>query len=97
MTLLDQMFKKNIKVVDCREDVCAEYNRRVDDANATRIWTHPGTHNYYRNSRGRVVVNRAFKNLDYWNWTRFADLRDFRVVDVPGRGVGPAAEERRTG
>jgi 4-hydroxyacetophenone monooxygenase len=80
MTLLDQMFRREIAVVDCRQEVCDEYNRRVDEANSTRIWTHPGTHNYYRNSRGRVVVNRAFKNLDYWTWTRSADLSEFEVL-----------------
>lgn len=80
MTIFDQMFRNQISVVDCKEEVCEEYNRRVDEANSTRIWTHSGTNNYYRNSSGRVVVNRAFKNLDFWNWTRRADMNDFEIL-----------------
>ena len=80
MTILSKMFENDIAVVDCKVGVCEEYNRRVDQANATRIWTHPGTNNYYRNQNGRVVVNRAFKNLDFWNWTRQADMADFEIV-----------------
>lgn len=79
MSLLDQMFRNQIASVDCRQEVCDDYNDRVDQANATRIWTHPGATNYYRNARGRVVVNRAFKNLDYWEWTRVADLEEFHA------------------
>jgi 4-hydroxyacetophenone monooxygenase len=91
MSLLDQMFARGIRVVDCKQEVCDEYNARVDEVNSTRIWTHPGTHNYYRNSRGRVVVNRAFKNLDYWIWTRRASLDDYEVLSVERDAVGETA------
>jgi 4-hydroxyacetophenone monooxygenase len=79
MSLLDEMFRNHIATVDCRQEVCDEYNYRVDRANATRIWTHPGATNYYRNKRGRVVVNRAFKNLDFWEWTRVPHLDEFHT------------------
>lgn len=91
MTIFDEMFRNDIAVIDCKHDVCEEYNRRVDEANSTRIWTHSGTNNYYRNSSGRVVVNRAFKNLDFWNWTRRADMSEFDVLKRRRREAVPAA------
>ena len=80
MSLLEQMFCQGIRVIDCKKEVCQDYNSRVDEANASRIWTHKGANNYYRNAQGRVVVNRAFKNLDYWNWTRSAKLSEYHVL-----------------
>ena len=34
---------------------------------------------YYRNARGRIVVNSPFRNVDYFAWTRAADLEDYRT------------------
>ena len=80
MSLLEQMFRQGISVIDCKKEVCEDYNMRVDEANASRIWTHKGANNYYRNAQGRVVVNRAFKNLDYWHWTRSAKLSEYHIL-----------------
>ena len=41
------------------------------------IWTHPGMDTYYRNDRGRVVMNMPFRNLDFWRLTQRANLEDF--------------------
>jgi 4-hydroxyacetophenone monooxygenase len=41
------------------------------------VWTHPGVETYYRNQRGRVVVNSPFKNTTFFEMTRAADLGDF--------------------
>jgi 4-hydroxyacetophenone monooxygenase len=43
------------------------------------VWTHPGMSTYYRNSRGRVVVNTPFRIVDFWHMTRTADLDDYVV------------------
>ena len=33
------------------------YNEAVDAEHENMVWTHPGMKTYYRNDRGRVVVN----------------------------------------
>ena len=43
------------------------------------VWTHPGMDTYYRNSKGRVVVNNPFKIIDYWQMTDTASLDDYRT------------------
>ena len=44
---------------------------------ASMVWTHPGMETYYRNSRGRVVVNSPFLNATYFDLTRKTKLEDF--------------------
>ncbi len=45
------------------------------------VWSHPGMDVYYRNSKGRVVVNNPFKVVDFWDMIRRADLGDFRTTE----------------
>jgi 4-hydroxyacetophenone monooxygenase len=76
-SLLGQMFEHDLGAVECRADVYEDYNARVDEAHARMIWTHPGMDTYYRNDRGRVVMNMPFRNLDFWRLTQRAKLEDF--------------------
>jgi len=77
LAVLDQMFANGITEVECREDVCAAYNDLMADMHSRMVWTHPGTSTYYRNSKGRVVMNSPWRTTDYWRLTREADLADF--------------------
>lgn len=87
--LLCQMIERRIAAVECRPDVNEEYNRRVDEAHASMIWTHPGMDTWYRNERGRVVTNMPWRIVDYFGMTEQADLSDFLVE--------PARHDRREG
>ena len=96
--LLQQMFRQDAGAAECRKDAYDQYNRGVDQAHATMVWTHPGASTYYRNSRGRVVVNNPYRVIDYWHMTRHADLADYIVepevarLEVPGTVKTPLAE-----
>jgi 4-hydroxyacetophenone monooxygenase len=57
----------------------------VDAAHEQMVWTHPGMDTYYRNSKGRVVVNNPFKIVDYWKLTKRMDPSEFEAE--PRRGV----------
>jgi 4-hydroxyacetophenone monooxygenase len=89
--LIRQMVEEGLSSVECREDVYERYNARVDDAHERMVWTHPGMDTYYRNARGRVVVNTPFRIVDFWHMTRNADLDDYRVQ----RGVTSGSDSRR--
>jgi 4-hydroxyacetophenone monooxygenase len=89
VSLLRQMLERGIGAIEPRPDLYWEYNRRVDEAHAKMIWTHPGMDTYYRNSRGRVVVNTPWRVVDYWQMTREADLDEY-VVE-PARTTAKAA------
>jgi 4-hydroxyacetophenone monooxygenase len=79
MDLMRQMFDNDIAVVECRQDVHDDYNAEVDRAHENMVWTHPGMQTYYRNARGRVVVNMPYRNVDMFERTLHADLADFVV------------------
>lgn len=74
MSVLAEMFARDIGVVEVRKDVHDQYNKKVDEAHENMVWTHPGMDTYYRNSRGRVVVNNPFRMVDYWKMTQHVDL-----------------------
>lgn len=96
--LLQQMFQQGAGAAECRKDAYDQYNRGVDQAHAAMVWTHPGASTYYRNSRGRVVVNNPYRVIDYWHMTRHADLADYIVepevarLGAPGTVKTPLAE-----
>jgi len=79
MDLLRQMLNQGIGAVECRQNVHDAYNEGVDQAHANMVWTHPGVETYYRNARGRVVVNAPYRNATFYDMTRVANLGDFIV------------------
>ena len=79
MDVLKKMVTQGLGAVECRQDVHAAYNERIDRAHANMVWTHPGMETYYRNARGRVVVNSPYRNATFYDMTRAANLGDFIV------------------
>jgi len=79
MDLMRQMLDRKIGAVECRPDVHDAYNQQVDEAHGAMVWTHPGVETYYRNQRGRVVVNSPYRNATFYDKTRATDLDDFVV------------------
>ncbi|MBL6750325.1 MAG: NAD(P)-binding domain-containing protein [Nevskia sp.] len=85
MDLIGKMLREGAGAVECRQDVHDAFNEDVDRAHADMVWTHPGMQTYYRNSRGRIVVNSPYLNATFFDLTRQAKPEDFIV------------EPRRTG
>lgn len=77
--MLRRMATDEIRALEVRSDVCAEYNSRVDAAHNQMIWTHPGMTTYYRNAAGRIVTTTPWRLIDYWAMTRAPDLEDYQV------------------
>lgn len=82
LALFRRMGQEGVGVVDVRPEVYADYNARIDAAHEQMVWTHEGMDTYYRNSKGRVVVNNPFRMVDYWQLTDRADLADYHVEHV---------------
>jgi 4-hydroxyacetophenone monooxygenase len=80
MSLLHQMFAYGIDRVDVRQNVHDDYNAKVDRTHEQLVWAYPGVESYYKNSKGRVVVNNPFRILDVWRMTETADLGDFHCT-----------------
>ena len=82
MSLLKQMFAQGISSVEVRQSVYDDYNRKVDELHSGMVWTFPGVETYYKNSKGRIVVNNPFRVLQYWQMTETADLNDYETSSV---------------
>ena len=80
--LICLMVERDVASVDCREDVCAEYNRAVDRAHARMLWAHGGMQTWFRNAQGRVVTNSPWRVVDYWRMTHAANLDDYVSVSA---------------
>lgn len=86
MDIIRKMAEQGLGAVECRQDVHDEYNAGVDAAHENMVWTHPGMQTYYRNDRGRIVVNYPHRNVDLFRQTRTAELADEFIVE-PRRQV----------
>lgn len=83
MSLVRQMLAKGATQVEVRKDVHDDYNAKVDQTHAGMVWTYPGVETYYKNSKGRVVVNNPFRILDYWQMTETANLDEYELGKRP--------------
>jgi len=84
MDMLAKMAALGLGAVEVREEVHARYNDAVDAEHENMVWTHPGMSTYYRNDRGRIVINSPYRNVDFFELTRRVDLDDY--VTEPRRG-----------
>ena len=84
MDMIKKMSTQNLGAVECRQEVHDAYNERVDRAHENMVWTHAGMTTYYRNARGRIVVNSPFRNVDFYEMTREARLSEFNVEPRTG-------------
>jgi 4-hydroxyacetophenone monooxygenase len=73
------MLEGNLGAIEIRQDVHDAYNADVDHAHANMVWTHPGMSTYYRNSRGRIVVNSPYRNATFFEMSKQANMADFLV------------------
>lgn len=86
MRIIDMMIEQKASSVEVREDVYDKYSARIDAEHEKLVWTHPGTENWYRNSRGRVVAITPWRNDAFWRMTRQAEVGDFELRHQPAAG-----------
>tara|TARA_R110002020_G_scaffold424896_3_gene634254 strand:- start:11559 stop:13487 length:1929 start_codon:yes stop_codon:yes gene_type:complete len=77
LSVLARMAEQKAATVEVRQDVFESYNSSIDEAHNRMVWTHEGTENWYRNSRGRVVAITPWRNDYFWHLTRDADADDY--------------------
>jgi 4-hydroxyacetophenone monooxygenase len=89
---IQQLIERGAASIDVRRDVFEEYMQRFRAEVDTMVWTSQRVGGWYKNEKGRVVTNLPFRVIDYWTWTKSADLSDFVVEgdlqrQVPRRTV----------
>jgi 4-hydroxyacetophenone monooxygenase len=74
---LRELLESGQSAMECRQDSFDTYNARLDETIGKMIWSHVDVHSWYRNSSGRVSVLSPWKLVDYWNWTKDIDVKDW--------------------
>ncbi|WP_447756126.1 flavin-containing monooxygenase [Sphingopyxis fribergensis] len=78
--------------VEVKDAVYQDYRRQIDEAHEKLVWTHPGTENWYRNAKGRVIAITPWRNDAFWRMTRAPrpDDLEFGYADGESRPLAEA-------
>ncbi len=79
MDMIDKMNNKGIGAVECRQDAHDRYLEKINKLHEKMVWTHQGMSTYYRNSKGRIVVNSPYRNVDFFEMTKQVNMDDYIV------------------
>jgi 4-hydroxyacetophenone monooxygenase len=90
LAVLGAMRSGGLSRIEVKRPIFDEYVARVDAEHAEMVWTHPKVETYYRNSRGRVIVNNPYRVVDFWHMTRQAGISSYDVTKLKEAGVPPA-------
>jgi 4-hydroxyacetophenone monooxygenase len=63
--------------MECRNEVFADFQSRLDTALNGMIWSREGAESWYRNSDRRVVTNSPWRLVEYSDMTRELDVADW--------------------
>ena len=81
LSIMEQMQERGADAVEVRQEVYDSYRREVDEMHDKLLWSHKGSDNWYRNSRGRVTTITPWRNDKFWRMTRRADERHLAFDD----------------
>jgi 4-hydroxyacetophenone monooxygenase len=84
-----ELIETGSRAIEVREAPYLAYNERVDAAHRRMVWAHPGVGNWYKNKRGRVVMNSPWRLVDYRNMTAEFDPKEYILTS--GRAEVEAA------
>lgn len=78
--------------VEVKDEVYQDYRRQIDEAHEKLVWTHPGTENWYRNAKGRVIAITPWRNDAFWRMTRSPNADDLAFGLQDSDGLDARAE-----
>ncbi|KUI26226.1 4-hydroxyacetophenone monooxygenase [Mycobacterium sp. IS-1742] len=61
-----------------RQECAQDWLRRSQEEIGKLVWSQPSVeHSFYKNSHGEIYTLSPWRLVDYWNWTRSPQMRDF--------------------
>lgn len=79
MQCLTKMIDEDIRAMECKQDVCAKYNRWLDEVCETMVWSRPEAGERLLNRKGRVVGRLPMKLQDFWLMSREPDWAAYHL------------------
>jgi 4-hydroxyacetophenone monooxygenase len=78
---LDQIIEGGLSSIEPREDRYEDWHARCQSELKTLVWAQPSVkHSFYKNTYGEIHGLSPWRLVDYWRWTKEADLSDYVVV-----------------
>jgi 4-hydroxyacetophenone monooxygenase len=74
------LLEHDVAAIDCKPEVHAAWNVRVDEENGRMAWGAASVNTWYRNAKGRIAQNWPFTLLEFWQRTRAVDLDDYEPL-----------------
>ena len=63
--------------LEVRQEPFEDYNAKVDAEHRNMVWSHPGVTSWYKNRKGRVVMNSPWRLAVYRQFTSDIDLSEY--------------------
>jgi 4-hydroxyacetophenone monooxygenase len=78
MGCLKALLENGGGAMECKQEVCDDFNRRMRERHAGLVWEHEAINlGFYRNAKGHASILWPFKILEMWQWTRQPQLEDY--------------------
>lgn len=79
MQAIREVVERQAKSLECKAQPFEQYNEDVDAALKKMVWSHPGVTSWYKNKKGRVIMNSPWRLAVYRNLTAQLNPDDFTV------------------
>ncbi len=70
----------DIDALDVKREPFEAYNEKVDAKHRQMVWSHPGVTSWYKNKKGRVIMNSPWRLVDYRNFTAKFQTSEYRAL-----------------
>lgn len=77
--IIREMIDREIGAVEISQDHYESYSARVDAAHRSMLWCHPSVSTYVKNKAGRVVVNSAWRSVDFFEMTKEPEFDKYKI------------------
>jgi 4-hydroxyacetophenone monooxygenase len=75
--LLGELRRSRAALVEPRMESFTRYNTDMDDRLAKMIWSHPAVDSYIKNADGRIIANRPWSVIEFWELMTELDCSEF--------------------
>ena len=77
---LEQIIEGGLSSIEPRQDRYEDWHARCQSELKTLVWAQPSVkHSFYKNAYGEIHGLSPWRLVDYWRWTKEADLGDYLV------------------
>lgn len=73
------MMENKVSKIECKEEVCTQYNEKLQKVVSGMVWAYPKMNNWYKNSEGKITTTLPWLLVDYWKWTRHFQQEDYQL------------------